>query len=127
VHAGDRVIDVDFTVRVPLGTNPPTPLAQQCVTERAGAAHGDKVTCTTSKLADGSVLVVAHSTMAFKPGAKVANGRHQELLVVENFRPDGTEVDAESQITLGAPASHMLPTVAQLTTLAVDPAFRVNR
>ncbi|HEY3749010.1 MAG TPA: hypothetical protein VGL80_07410 [Pseudonocardiaceae bacterium] len=127
VRAGDRVIDVYVTVRVPLGTNPPTPLAQQCATERAGTAHGDKVTCTTSKLADGSVLVAAHNVMAFKPGAAVTNGRHLELLVVQNFRPDGTEVDAESEITLGAPASHVLPTIAQLTTLAVDPAFRVTR
>jgi hypothetical protein len=122
---GGTSLDLVVGVKVPLGTSKPAPLAQRCANERRNA-HLGPLTCTITNSSDHSVLVM-HQTLDFRPGDHHANGRHAELLLVEDFRPDGTEVDASAIVQTGAPASTVLPTVGQLTALVTDPELRITR
>jgi hypothetical protein len=118
VKAGPGTMNVAVSVAVPLGTRKPGPLAAEC----DGLAP-----CLTTQEPDGGILVQEDAVLAFKPGSTPpANGRHQDWLTVTEYRPDGTIVSVESTIDLGAPATQVLPTVGELTKLAVDPAFRLT-
>jgi hypothetical protein len=116
VASGEQLVDLRLDVKLAPSVSEPASLIQQCDPDH-------HTTCTYEQASDGEVVVTDHEVFPLSSADAAKQLRPGEMLLVKDFRPDGTEVDASSSVTVAAEPLQVLATSGQLTALARDPAF----
>jgi hypothetical protein len=116
VAAGQQLVDLQLDVKVPPAVSEPASLIQRCDSDQ-------HTTCTYDHASDGEVVVTDHEVFPLSAADAAKQLRPGEVLLVKDFRPDGTEVDVSSSVTIAAEPLQVLATPGQLTALARDTAF----